>query len=145
MVAKITYYNTIEGLNRAVRAVPKEAAPRLREASGRIAGDVASVAASRARSVGGPLRRVAPTIKAGKDRVPVVRMGGTTRMRKGKNQTVGNLMWGAEFGGRAQPTTQQFLPHLGRTGYALWPTVRAMSGDIREEYSKALRDALRAI
>jgi hypothetical protein len=74
-------------------------------------------------------------------------MGGSTRIpgRRGDRQPVGDLLWGAEFGGRGRPTTQQFLPHLGTVGYAFWPAVRAGSDDAMEAWSLALGEALDAI
>jgi hypothetical protein len=54
---------------------------------------------------------------------------------------MGALLWGVEFGGRQRPTTQQFLPHLGTTGYALWPVVREELGDAITTWADALYDA----
>jgi hypothetical protein len=139
-------YTSVAGLNTALRKLPKEASARLRDASEEIAADVARVASSRAMGLGGPASIVAPTIRGTRDRVPVVKMGSAKRIRKGSaSQTIGNLIWGAEFGGGARPTTQQFSPHLGTTGYFLWPTVREMNDEIRKEYSEALDKALEAI
>jgi hypothetical protein len=144
-MAKLTTYNGIAGLNRALRALPREASAKLREASQEITEEVAADARSRATSIGRSYKLVAPTIKAAKDRYPVIKMGGSRRLpgRSGPNQTVGNLLWGSEFGGRKRPTTQQFLPHRGQMGYAVWPAVR--DHDIGEAYSDALLDALNAI
>lgn len=130
-MAKMTFYNSIPGVTKALRQVPKAAQARLRDASQRIAGGVAEKAESKAQSVGGALKLV--SVKGSRDRVPVVKMTAPK---------VKPVTFGAEFGGGARPTTRQFMPHLGRVGYALWPTVRAMSKDIREEYSGALLDAL---
>lgn len=141
-------YNTVKGLNKALRSLPKEATVQLREASRDIATFVADEARDRAVRVGGVAVYVAPTIRSTRDRVPVVRMGGTnklpsnTRNRLGGRQTVGDVAFGAEFGGRGRPTTQQFQPHRGTQGYFLWPTIRARSDDIQERYSEALLDAL---
>jgi hypothetical protein len=139
----MTTYNSIAGLNRALARLPKEASAHIRDASKAIAEHVADKAAGRARDMGGPAGLVADSIKATRDRVPVVKMGGAKRIRPGSpTQTIGNLIWGAEFGGRARPRTQQFLPHKGTTGYFLWPTVRGDRDYIMERYSGALLDAL---
>lgn len=140
-------FNHVAGLRRALRDLPKEASSELREASLDIASDVAGKAAARARMVGGVAVYVAPTIKAKQDRIPKVVMGGLTKLpgRTGPNQTVGNVMWGAEFGGRRRPTTQQFQPWRGNStgaGYFLWPTIRAQSASIVERYGDALMTAV---
>jgi len=142
----MTAYNSIAGLNKALTKLPKEAASELRGASKDIASHVADKAAGRARGMGGPAALVAPSIRATRDRVPVVKMGGSARLRPGSaTQTVGNLIWGAEFGGQARPRTMQFLPHKGTVGYFLWPTVRDDSDYIQERYSSALLDALNQV
>lgn len=124
----------IEGLNRALRALPKEASVSLRDESQAIANEVAGMAADRGRGVSrmyGSL--VSPSITARRDRVPVIRIGG-----RGK---AGQVFWGAEFGGRGRTTTMQFLPHLGTQGYALWPTIREQLPDVIDRWADALYDA----
>lgn len=148
MPARTYTYNNVAGLRRALRKLPKEVSASLREASLGIAQDVAGIAAQRARMVGGVAKYVAPTIKAKSDRVPKIVMGGTARLpgeRGGRNQTVGNVVWGAEFGGGRRPTTRQFSPWRGNStgaGYFLWPTVRDESAEIMDRYGDALMDAV---
>ena len=147
-MATVKNISSVKGLNRALASLPKLAAEELRQASLAIAQHVADDARGRAIRVGGVARLVAPSIKATRDRVPAVKQGGsgklpaTSRTRAGSRQTVGDVMWGAEFGGRGRPTTQQFQPHLGTRGYFLWPTVRARSDDTQKRYSEALDEAL---
>lgn len=47
---------------------------------------------------------------------------------------------GAEFGGGARPTTRQFRPHLGQTGYFLYPTIRQTiaDGSLVEKYAEVI-------
>ena len=40
-------------------------------------------------------------------------------------------------------TTMQFLPHLGREGYFLWPTVREWLPKINKAIGEAVREVLR--
>lgn len=144
-MAKTYTYTDVAGLRKALRTLPKEASARLRDASVDIAEDVARKAGARARMVGGAAAYVAPTIKARRDRVPKIVMGGTTRLpardgaaRKGTRQTVGNVVWGAEFG---SDRFRQFSPWRGNdtgAGYFLWPTVRAESDSTIERYGDAL-------
>ena len=94
-------------------------------------------------------RYVAPTIRATRDRVPVVRMGGSRalpprdgRARTGSHQTVGDVMWGAEFGSVRHT---QFSPWGGNgdsAGYFLWPSVRM--DEIVEQWAGAVEDACRS-
>lgn len=158
-MAKTTTYNTVAGLNAALRRLPKEASAKLRDGAQDIADEIAREAAARAESVGGVAKYVAPTIKAKRDRVPVVKMGSSSvlplegdgwkrKSRRGQRQTVGDVIWGAEFGGGKRPTTRQFNRWRGNStgaGYFLWPTVRDNNADILDTYSDALREALEAI
>jgi hypothetical protein len=146
-------FTTVEGLNAALRKLPKETSKELRDASVTIASDVSKKASGKASALGGAAGLVASTLRGTRDKVPVIRMGGAKRLppktvkgksrkRTGDKQTVGNIIWGAEFGAKSYP---QFSPHLGKTGYFLWPTVRAEQGNILDEYSKALLKAINDI
>jgi hypothetical protein len=154
MARKVSKYNSVAGLARALRQLPAEATQQLRRASLDIAGDVAGDARTQATRVGGVARYVAPTIQGTRDRVPAIRMGSTTQLpstrrnRSGSRQTVGDVMWGAEYGGGRRVTTRQFKPYRGSdtgAGYFLWPTIRADHDQIDTRYSRALLDALRGI
>ena len=145
-------YHTVAGLNRALRTLPKHVNVELRDAAQGIAKNVASQTQAKGSAIGRQWKYVGPTVKARRDRIPVVSIGGNRRLKGHKgpnltNQTVGNLIWGAEFGGRMRPHTMGFLPHLGRTGYALWPTIRSMedAGLITGAYAKALSKALQKV
>jgi len=153
MTAKVTYY-TAAGLNKSIRRLPKEAKAKLRDGSERIARKVAADAQGRAKSQGGIAALVAPTIRSGRDTVPVVKMGDTSRLptsgsgwerkREGKRQTIGDVIWGAEFGGGRRPTTRQFLPWRGSgegAGYFLWRAVRGDREFIADAYEDAMAEA----
>lgn len=149
-MAKMTDYgNNIAGLRAALRKLPKEAKVELKGASKRIANEVAIDARAKASGLGMGWEYLGPTIRAGGSSIPEVKIGGKSRIpgRKGGSarQTVGDLLWGLEFGGGARPRTQQFFPHLGTTGYALWPTVREHSDEAGIEYAKSFQKALEAI
>lgn len=151
-MARKTTYKTVEGLNRALRSLPKEVSAHLRDEAQAIAGDIAKEASRRASRVGGVARYVGPSIKAKRDRVPVVQMGGTKRLptagtgwersRKGSGQTVGDVMYGSEFGGGYRPATRQFMPNTGTEGYYFYPAVRDLGDKALERYSRALAKAL---
>lgn len=150
MAAKVTYYS-VAGLNKALRKLPKEAKASLRDANVRIADKVAGDARGRARSVGGVARYVEPTIRAGRDTVPVIRMGnssplptsgnGWQRARTGTRQTIGDVIWGAEFGATRYPQFRPWKGNSGNAGYFLWPAVRDDREFISDEFEKAVADA----
>jgi hypothetical protein len=131
-------YSTIAGLNKALRRLPKDASVELRAASEDIAGRVAQKAEGRLRMVGGVAKYV--PVKVRRDRVPVIVMGGTTRLpgRTGKSQTVGNVMWGADFGSDRHA---QFSPWV-KGGRGLFPAVEAERDYIMDTYGDALMDAV---
>jgi hypothetical protein len=59
--------------------------------------------------------------------------------------TYGDVFYGAEFGGRARKTTQQFLRHRGRQGYFFWQAVRDNKSYIVQEYSDAIERVLKEL
>lgn len=153
MAAK-TY--TIKGLNRALRSLPKHATEELRQASLRIAEEVADLGRQRAHMAGGLGMLVAPSIVATRDRVPRVKEGSAKKLpahsdgraRAGGRQTVGDVMWGAEFGGGRRSSTRQFRPWRGSgsdAGYMLYPAVRAHAERTGVMYSAALDAALQEL
>lgn len=148
-------YRNAKGLNKALRRLPKEASARIKDAAVDIADAIAGDAQRNAQALGGIAALVGPTIRAGRDRVPIVRMGGSQKLpesgsdwqhgRDGSRQTIGDVMWGAEFGALAYT---QFEPWRGSdngAGYFLWPAVRERNEWIQDRYSEALDDALQAI
>lgn len=145
MSRKTHTFRRVEGFNKALRDIPKEAGPLLRDASQRISDGIAAKAADRARGLGGVAKYIAPTIRSRRDRVPVVQMGGRTplpprdgRARTGPNQTVGNVIWGEEWGAKRYP---QFPPPVKR-GRMLWSTVADSYEESLDEWGDALMDAV---
>ncbi len=59
--------------------------------------------------------------------------------------TMGDVFYGAEFGGRARNTTKQFLRHRGRQGYFFWQAVRDNKSYIVKEYSDAIDRVLKSL
>ena len=80
------------------------------------------------------------------DRVPALKLAEKTpfssrsrpNSKRKRKVTKGDVFFGAEFGGGARPTTQQFLRHRGRSGYFFWPTVRKKKNEIATEYLNAI-------
>ncbi len=133
-MAKTTRYDSVKGVNRALSRVPDRALSEVEQAQADAAARIAQEAAGRARATGGAATLVAGHIRAAG---PSVVMDGAGQIRPGPRQTIGDVMWGAEFGG-SQP---QFNAYRAG-GYFLWPTMRErLDGDM-EAYGDALGDAL---
>ena len=94
---------------------------------------------------------VADGLRARRDRIPTIKLdrksgfvSASRPNRKRKNKvTRGQVFFGAEFGGRRRPTTQQFLRHRGRQGYFFWQAVRDSKSFVVSEYSDAIERVLK--
>ena len=132
-------------LMRAMSRIPKELQKEIRVK----AQEIADTEADRIRAAAStPLERLAAeTVKSRRDRVPVNVGGGARRLATRDNRTgtsrprAGDIFFGAEFGGGARPTTQQFQPHRGTEGYFFFPTLREDHGEIMETWLEAVDDA----
>lgn len=110
--------------------MPRELAAANAEA----AGVVAKEATRRGRSLGSTAAKAAGSIKAAKQqRAAAVSIGGPQFP----------FALGAEFGGGRRPTTQQFQPWKGHTGYFLWPAVRETREQFMHAYERAIDDLMR--
>lgn len=122
----------IEGLNEtliALKAMGVGLEVAIRVANKEAASLVATGAQSKAGALGGVAAHVAPSIKASAGaKFGAVAFGGPAFP----------MGAGAEFGGGRRPTTQQFKPWLGHTGYFVYPTIRAKSDEINEQYREQL-------
>ena len=56
-----------------------------------------------------------------------------------------DVFFGAEFGGRRRPATQQFLRHRGRQGYFFWQAVRDSKSYIAKEYGDSIERVLKKL
>lgn len=128
---------SVEGLaelRKALKSISAEAPKELAAAGKEVAGFVAEDAKGKASGLGGVAAKVAPSIAP----------GGTAR---GGSVNFGGAAYpmamGAEFGGQGRPTTQQFRPHLGRTGYFVYPSIRDNGERIETEFSNKLDDLMR--
>lgn len=127
----------VEGLaelRKALKAVSGDAAKELSAAGKDVAQFVAEDARGAAAGLGGVAAKVAPSIRA------AAAAGGGAISLGGAAYP---MAAGAEFGGQGRPTTQQFKPHLGRTGYVVYPTIRRDADRIEEAYSEKLDDLMR--
>lgn len=124
----------LDDLRRALKAISATAPKELNAASKDVAAFVADDARGLAEGLGGVAAHVAPSIKgSGTARGGAITLGGAAHPEAA----------GAEFGGQGRPTTQQFKPHLGRTGYFVYPTIRRDADRIEEAYTEKLDDLMR--
>lgn len=85
-------------------------------------------------------------LRARRDRIPTIKLdhkrgfvSASRPNRKRKTKvTMGDVFFGAEFGGRRRKTTQQFLRHRGRQGYFFWQAVRDNKSYIAKAYSEKI-------
>lgn len=127
----ITVGVSIKGLREtlnAFNAMPKNANDELRAASQEIAGELAGDISSSASSFSRQSALLAPTVKARKDRVPSVSVGGSAIVRPGRHHgrkpvKAYQVLFGSEFG--AWKDWRFPLPRTpGNRGYWLFPTVK---------------------
>jgi len=127
--------------NREMRKVAYEIAKKL-------AGEVRVEAGTVSRS--SQAIQVAKGLRASNDRIPTIKLRSgeafisksrPNRTRR-KPVTRGDVFFGAEFGGGATKTTQQFLRHRGQSGYFFWPTVRKRKNEIAKDYLDGLQKVI---
>jgi hypothetical protein len=122
----------------ALRKLPKDANDELRAAALEISKELAAAAAASGRSEGHQAALVATTVKAGRDRVPVVTAGGTKRLGRNKKPAY-KLLFGSEFGANRY---EQFRPHLGRGSYWFFRTVEDEQTEIAARWLQAADEVI---
>ncbi|WP_293787068.1 hypothetical protein [uncultured Aeromicrobium sp.] len=135
----------IQGLREAVallKTFDKQMNIAARDASQEIA-DRESVRIRAAAAVSSAQSRlIAPSIRSRRDRFPAVQAGGGKKVnvsgKRRRRPSAGDIFFGAEFGGGARATTQQFRPHRGTRGYFFWPTMRQDEDWMYQEWLAAL-------
>lgn len=125
-------YEGLNKLNRDLKAIGKDAQGELKKANVAVAAKEGDRARAAALSIGGVAAHVAVGIKGG---------GGNAwaGIRLGTDPAAP----GAEFGGQKRPTTQQFRPWLGHTGYFLFPTIRRDNAEITQTWTEAIEDLMK--
>lgn len=142
---------SIEGVRETLRALsllPKNANDQLRDASMELARELADRARIDGASHGGPQGRlVAETVKAKRDRVPVVEAGGTRRLGVHRAPAYG-LVFASVFGMTrrsgwfASPrygtsVNRQYRPHAGQNAYWFFPVIERSAGEISRRWNEA--------
>ncbi|QRP48008.1 hypothetical protein [Amycolatopsis sp. FDAARGOS 1241] len=147
----------IDGVREVLRALsvlPKDAQNALRDHSLALARKLALKGAVDLSLNGGPQGPLlATTVKAVRDRVPVVQAGGTRRLGRHAAPAYG-MLFGSIFGmnGRsgwysasryAGSAGRQYRPHQGRDAYAFFPIIEGSAETISREWHAAVDDVVR--
>ncbi len=142
----------VEGLRetqRAFRNLDKQASAEARTKSQEIANKMAGYIR---KAVPGGDRRyavIAESVKSGRDRVPVVRIGGRVNPRVSGGGGPGNLIIGMEFGAdQAGPNAWRFparTPRKGRgnEGYWIFPEAKRRQREIIKLWFDAMNPIIR--
>lgn len=123
----------------ALSRLPKDASNELRDASLEISRELAAAARQAGVAEGSQAALVATTVKARRDRVPVVVAGGTKRL--GSNRAPAyKLLFGSEFGANRY---EQYRPHVGAGSYWFFRTVEDNEVEIARRWLDAADAILR--
>lgn len=125
-------FEGLNQLNRDLKAIGKDAQAELKKANVTVATKEGKRAQAAAFALGGVSAHVAPSIR-----------GGGGNAWAGIKLGTDPASAGAEFGGRGRPTTQQFRPHLGKTGYAVYPTIRRDNEEITSTWFEAIENLMK--
>ncbi len=135
----------IKGLNQFLRDMkhaPRELSKELRNRSQAIAEPIAKEARANARTPQQKL--VAPSIRAVKDRIPVVKLGGGRKLKsptpRRLKPSAGAVYFGADFGGGRS------VPQFGRKnkgGTMIFPAVKGRRKQIADQYMDAVEDVFK--
>lgn len=128
----------LDGVLRALRAMDKEGQRELRAEVQKIAGKHAAALQRRAASHRDPrVRGVAPTIRAAKDRVPVINIGGARRVQVSGNPRAGDVLFGANWGAASGgPNGWRFPTH----DEWIHPTLSGRHAQLVNEWERAVAD-----
>lgn len=145
-MAKRSVVITVEGEGiretlRAFRGLPKEASNELRAAALDLSRDLAAAAKLSGEQEGSQAALVASTVKARRDRVPVVEAGGTKRLGS-RRKPAWKLLFGSEFG--SNRFTQFPRRHQGREGIWFFPVIEENAPMIARRWQEAADNVIRA-
>jgi hypothetical protein len=125
---------------RALNKLPKEANDQIRKKSLELSKDLAGKAQRSGIAEGSQAALVATTVKARRDRVPVVAAGGTKRLGRNRKPAY-KLLFGSEFGA---DKLKQYKPHIGSGSYWFFKTVDENKQEIAGEWRKAADEIVRS-
>lgn len=132
----------IEGVREtlvAFRRLPKEANDSLRDRTQDLSKALAEKVRGAAQGDSAQSALMAPTVKAARDRVPVITAGGPKRV--GRNRKPAHkILFGSEFGASR---LKQFRPHVGQGSYWFFRTVEANQSEIDRAWNNVVDDVRR--
>jgi hypothetical protein len=162
----VSFAVEIEGLYEMLRGFSK-ASPFFNEMVRKVSTDLAVDLLSAVRVEAGTVSRsrqaleVTRGLKVRKDRVPSIRLQSNMQFKSKSRSnrkrglvqgpgltrkvTMGDVFFGAEFGGGTKPNTRQFLRHRGQSGYFFWPTIRKKKNEIAKRYLDGLEDVVKKL
>lgn len=143
MAKGLTINIRIDGLHETLRALnklPKDANLELKEAAVALSRKLATAAKASGAREGSQAALVASTVRAARDRVPVVVAGGNKRLGRNKAPAY-KLLFGSEFGSNRY---QQFhKPHIGKGSYWFFKTIEDHQVEIAKEWMDAADEIIR--
>lgn len=137
----------------AFRDLPDDANQELRTRSKALAETLAAQVRAAAVADSPQSALLAPTVKAGRDRVPVITAGGARKVGRYR-KPAGRLLFGSEFGSNRQSgwyfapqyrgsDGRQWRPHAGRGSYWFFRTVEDNSARVDREWNAAADSIVR--
>jgi hypothetical protein len=138
----------VEGLGELLKLMngwPADAKKELRAEVQQMTGKHAAyIAAQAARNPDARVRGQAPTVRAKKDRLPTVLIGGARQVkvsRPGANPRAGDVLFGTEFGARPGPNDWRFPP--ARDSYWLFASLKNRQDTLVSEWERAVTKVAR--
>ncbi|MGL5911657.1 MAG: hypothetical protein ACRCZP_16775 [Phycicoccus sp.] len=139
---------------RAFALLPKDASKALRTRSLGLSRALAETVRAAGQADGSQSAAVAKTVKAGRDRVPVITAGGRRKVTS-TGAAASALLFGSEFGMSrrsgwyaarryAGSPGRQFRPHRGRASYWFFRSVEDSQPVIGAAWNRAADDIIRA-
>lgn len=128
----------LDGVLRALRAMDKEGQRELRAEVQKITDRHARALQRAAASHRDPrVRGLAPSIRAAKDRVPVINVGGARRVPVSGTPRAGDVLFGTEFG--ANPSGRNAWRFPSHDAW-LYPTLEGRHRQLVKEWERAVAD-----
>ena len=125
---------------RAFRRLPKDASAALRDRSMELAQTLAVKVAGAGNTDTPQSALVAVTVRARRDRIPVIVAGGAKRVGS-RRKPAFKILFGSEFGSNHLP---QFRPHQGKHSYWFFDEVYRSQSEIAAAWGKAADDVVRS-
>lgn len=146
----LTLTLTLSGARETIKrfnGLPKEANENLRQRALKISDKMAVWIRAAALADSKQAAALADTVKARKDRVPYVEVGGSKRVTRTKGTKAYQLLFGANFGARVYrvPGKVPFFEHDhagAGNDYWIFSTYEAHQGEVDQEWNQAAEDAL---